>query len=114
MEKIMENAIQPQISDSQIQAIQSLSDEEIYDTDYGWQVGCVTTQETIEDWKNSSGNWNERSKPTEGDFAGFPFISWGLCQLFKGEQRREVSVLDLGDQRLVMEICIQIVLKQDF
>lgn len=80
---------------------------EIFDAKYkggDWEVGAVETQETLEQWDDSKKYWNECSGHLEGTVAGFKFLGWSKVQIKKGEARRAVTVIDLGEFRIVLDI----------
>jgi len=60
------------------------------------------TFETIEQFIDSSKKWNEKTSVKTGTIAGFPFASWHMMQAEKGQSRESLSVIDLGDFRLVV------------
>ncbi len=45
----------------------------------------------------------ESSKPTFGKVAGFPFVAFANVQPRKGDQRRELSVVDFGFARFALD-----------
>lgn len=78
------------------------TNNELLDADWKdgeWMVEAVETRETLEQWEESSKNWNERSSMKRGEIAGFPFIAWSNAQAIKGQPRRKMSVIDFGDVR---------------
>jgi hypothetical protein len=78
---------------------------EIYYSEWdggAWMHEAVETQETIENWIESSATWNERSAMKRGEIANMPFVSWENVQVRKGDQRKSISVLDFGDCRYVI------------
>ena len=88
-------------------AFSEATGNELYDNDEGfkeWMIEAVETQETIEDFKVARADWNERGIfQAEGEIAGLPFITWTRCQAMKGQARRDVSVVDFGDRRIVLD-----------
>lgn len=83
------------------------TNNELYDADEGyeeWMVEAVETQETIDDFKAARAGWNEKGNlQAEGTIAGFPFITWSSVQAMKGQPRRNVSVIDFDDCRIVLD-----------
>ncbi len=78
---------------------------ELFDPEYKggeWMVEAVETQETLEQFEESSKNWNERSAMKTGEIAGFPFRAWKSVQAVKGAQRQSMSVIDFGDVRFAL------------
>ena len=66
---------------------------------------AVDTRETLEDFENSAKNhWNEWKGKTTGTICGFPFIEWQMVRARKGDTRRPVAVVDIGDCRIVFDI----------
>lgn len=91
----------------QLAAIAEATNGEIYDADprfNEWMVDAVETHETLDNFIESSKGWAERSTAmSRGEIAGMPFISWAMVQCRKGDQRRPLSVIDLGDVRFALE-----------
>jgi hypothetical protein len=78
---------------------------ELFDADYKggeWMCEAVETQETLEQWEESSNGWNERTATKSGEIVGFPFRAWKSAQAVKGQPRQSMSVVDLGDVRIVL------------
>lgn len=67
-----------------------------------WMVESVETQETLEQWEESSKFWNERSTMKTGNLAGFPFRAWKNVQAVKGQPRQSMSVIDFGEVRFAL------------
>lgn len=81
------------------------TNNELFDADYKggeWMTEAVETQETLEQWEESSNGWNERAAMKSGEIAGFPFRAWKSAQAIKGRPRQSMSVVDLGDVRIVL------------
>ncbi len=81
------------------------TNSELFDADYKggeWMCEAVETQETLEQWEESSDGWNERTAMKSGKIAGFPFRAWKSAQAVKGQPRQSMSVVDLGDVRIVL------------
>ena len=81
------------------------TNNELFDVDYKggeWMVEAVETQETLEQWVESSKGWAERSAMKTGEIAGFPFRAWKSTQSVKGQARQSMSVVDLGDVRIAL------------
>ena len=62
------------------------------------------TQETLADFLDSAKKWNERSDCKEFKLGNFNCLSWAHVQVAKGERREELTVVDLGDLRLVFNL----------
>lgn len=81
------------------------TNNELFDTEYKggeWMCEAVETQETLEQWEESSKGWNERTAMQSGEIAGFPFRAWKSTQAVKGQPRQSMSVVDLGDVRFAL------------
>jgi len=81
------------------------TNNELFDVDYKdgeWMVEYVETYETLEQFEESSKNWNERTAMKTGEIAGFPFLAWKIAQAAKGQPRQSMSVVDLGDVRIAL------------
>jgi hypothetical protein len=62
----------------------------------------LTVVETLEQFEESSKNWNERSAMKTSEIAGFSFRSWKNAQTVKGQSRQAMSVIDFGDVRFAL------------
>jgi len=81
------------------------TNNELFDADYKggeWMTHAFETQETLEQWEESSYFWNERTAMKTGEIAGFSFRVWKSMQAAKGQPRQSMSVVDLGDVRIVL------------
>ena len=81
------------------------TNNELFDAEYEggeWMCEHVETQETLEQWEESSKGWNERTAMKTGEIGGFPFRAWKNVQAIKGQQRQSMSVVDLGDVRIAL------------
>lgn len=82
------------------------TNNELFDPEYKggeWMVNATETQETLDQWIESSARWTERSPMKRGEIAGFPFLAWKSAQAVKGQARRSMSVIDFGDVRFSIE-----------
>ena len=77
-----------------------------------WLVEAVTTAETLEAFATASRSYRERrgawlksdtGEPVRGTLAGLPALAWAEVQVAKGAPRRALSVIDLGDVRVVLD-----------
>jgi hypothetical protein len=78
---------------------------ELYDPDYNggeWMIEAVETQESIADFVAASANYQESTAPKFGEIAGFKFVAFSKVQVRKGDQRRELSVVDFGFARFAL------------
>ena len=81
------------------------TNNELFDADYNggeWMVEALETQETLEQWEESSKGWAERTAMKAGEIAGFPFRAWESAQAAKGQPRQSMSVVDLGSVRIIL------------
>lgn len=82
------------------------TNNELYDPEYKngeWMVSAVETHETIEDFEESSKKWRECGNVKKGEIAGFKFAYWPKVQVNPGEKRRDVSIIDFGEIRIVLD-----------
>jgi hypothetical protein len=83
------------------------TNDELYDAEFRggkWMIEAVETQESFENFIDSSKMWAERSATmNSGEIAGFKYISWNKVQPKKGAPRRQVSVVDFGAIRIVLD-----------
>ncbi len=87
-----------------INLLNEATNNDLYDADYGgWMVGAEETHETIEQFVESSQGWAEASSEQYGEIAGFKFVVWAEMQAAKGQPRRTLSVIDLGDVRIALD-----------
>ena len=80
---------------------------EVYDHEYSggeWMHRAAETHETIENFVDSSKNWQEHTTPKFGEIAGLKFVAWSKMQANKGQSRDSLSVLDFGDIRVAISI----------
>lgn len=81
------------------------TNNELFDADFHdgeWMCEHFETQETLEQWEESSLGWSERTAMKTGEIGGFPFRAWKTAQAVKGQTRQSVSVVDLGEVRIVL------------
>lgn len=81
------------------------TNNELFDAEYKggeWMCEHVETHETLEQWEESSKGWHERTAMKSGEIGGFPFRAWKMAQAIKGQPRDSVSVVDLGEERIVL------------
>lgn len=88
-----------------INALNDATNGDLYDENYGgWMVGATETQETIEQFVQSSKVWAEASVERYGEIGGFRFVVWAEMQAEKRQPRRPLSVVDLGDMRVALDL----------
>jgi len=79
---------------------------DLYDANWqggSWLCHAVKTDETLENYETAAANYAECGRVMRGELAGFPFVYFGVVQPFKGHQRRELSVIDLGEARFALD-----------
>ena len=79
------------------------TDNEFYDEEFfenGWIEEVQETKQTIEDFIESSKNWNESSKPQTGTLNGLNYVYFAKAQPNKGDQRQELSIIDFNSKRI--------------
>lgn len=82
---------------------------ELYDPDWkggSWSCEAVETQETLDQYAESSKDWASSTVEQRGEIAGFPFIAWKQVQAVAGQPRRAVSVIDFGTVRIAVDAFI--------
>ena len=87
-------------------AFAAATNNELFDPEWRggkWMVEAIETQETLDQWEDSSKGWNERTSMQSGEIAGFPFRAWERVQAIKGQARRSISVIDFGEVRFAIE-----------
>lgn len=67
-----------------------------------WMCEAVQTAETLADFEQAAASYAECGAVERGTLAGFPFVHFGVVQAAKGQQRRSLSVIDLGDVRFAV------------
>ena len=61
----------------------------------------VWTAETLEDWTSARANWAEAGTGGAGTHEGTAYLFFEDARVAKGQQRKDVCVVDCGDHRLV-------------
>ncbi len=92
-------------ADQSLRAFAAATNSELYDPDYSggqWMIEAVETQETIADFVAASASYQEATAPKFGQIAGFKFVAFSKVQARKGDQRRELSVIDFGFARFAL------------
>tara|TARA_R110000751_G_scaffold301726_1_gene415014 strand:- start:376 stop:666 length:291 start_codon:yes stop_codon:yes gene_type:complete len=65
------------------------------------ECDLIKTHETIDDWIASRANWAERGEADVDVHNGTPYAYFEGVQVAKGQQRKDICVIDCGDYRLV-------------
>lgn len=70
-------------------------------TEPGIDCNVAITHETLADFDDARANhWSERGSRDEHTFNGISAIKYERFQLARGQERRDMVVLDLGDIRV--------------
>jgi hypothetical protein len=91
------------------EALQALHDKtggDLYDAEYEggtWMVDCVESNESLRDFEAATFEFAERSFMKTGRICGLTFISFDRVQPRKGDARRSMTVIDLGEVRVVLD-----------
>ncbi len=91
---------------TQLQAFAAATNNELFDADYNggeWMIEAVETRETIEHFVEASNGYRECTREKFGEIAGFKFVAFSEVQVRKGDQRRQLSVIDFGDVRYALD-----------
>lgn len=68
----------------------------------GWNTQAVATADTLEDFARAVDGYAESTVMQTGELAGYRFAAWRQVQVRRGDTRRSLSVLDLGDYRIAL------------
>lgn len=77
----------------------------LYDANWeggSWMWEAVQTAEALSDFERAAKGYAECGAIERGDLAGFPFVHFGIVQVAKGQPRRSLSVIDLGNVRFAV------------
>lgn len=67
-----------------------------------WMVTATETADTLDQFVADSEGWNELGRVRECRVAGLRCVYFGEVQARKGDTRRELTVIDLGDVRVAV------------
>ena len=88
--------------------IEEITEGELYDPECGFLCEITLTQETFDNWVESSKMWSDKSRRIEGNFTtahgAIPFMAWPMMQAIKGQTRRGLSVIDIGSTRCAIDV----------
>lgn len=107
----MGSAVQPSKPESKMDLQQALTkiaeatNGNLYDAEWeggSWMCEAVQTAETLADFEAAVSNYAEAGQAEHGELAGFPFVHFGIVQVAKGQQRRSLSVIDIGNVRFAV------------
>ncbi len=91
----MNTTITSEISD----ALQAACEDLGYDDPSDGEV--MYTRETLDNYRSAYKGWRECSSFDELELGGLPAIQFWGVQAFKGQQRKDFTVIDCGDCRIV-------------
>lgn len=92
--------------ETNLAAFAAATNSQLYDAEWNggdWMVEAIETQESIDDFVTASRSYAEATNPVHGTIAGFPFVAFRKVQVRRGNQRRELSVIDFGDRRVAID-----------
>jgi len=64
----------------------------------------IKTDDTLDMWVTSSKTWTPKTPALFGTIAGYSFVAWAIINPAKGSVLPPLSVIDMGDYRIVLEI----------
>ncbi len=88
-----------------LQALHQATGGDLYDADYEggtWMVTATETADTLDQFVVASEGWSELGCVRECRVAGLRCVYFGEVQARKGDTRRELTVIDLGDVRVAV------------
>jgi len=97
------NKISTELAATAPALVAALIDASLYYEDGGWMVDAIETAETFADYEAASRLWTEGKKMTSGIFGGLPYIQWTDVQIYRGQPRRTVAVIDCGPLRISID-----------
>lgn len=72
-------------------------------TEPGIDCAVAITRETLADFDHTRAtHWSERGSRTECEFGGFKALKFEKFQPKRGEQRKDILVVDLGEIRVAL------------
>lgn len=80
---------------------------DLYDPEWNggsWLVAATETRETIDDFIDAALSYHRSTHPQQGEIGGFPFVAFSEVQVRKGDPRRSLSVVDLGEIRIALDV----------
>lgn len=87
-------------------AIAVATDSDIYHPTFrggDWLVPAVETRDTLADFEAAIPGYRMATKIRRGTIAGLPYIACDEVQVAKGDTRRSLTVIDLGDVRVALD-----------
>ena len=88
-----------------LQALHDATGGDLYDTNWqggSWMHTATETADTLDQFVAASEQWNEVGCVRECRVAGLRAVYFGEVQARKGDTRRELTVIDLGDVRVAV------------
>lgn len=88
-----------------LQALHDATGGDLYDAVWeggNWMVPATETADTLDDFVKASEGWNDLGCVRECRVAGLRAVYFGEVQARKGDTRRELTVIDLGDVRVAV------------
>lgn len=88
-----------------LQALHDATGGDLYDSNYEggtWMVTATETADTLDQFVAASEDWREVGCVRECRVAGLRAVYFGEVQARKGDTRREMTVIDLGDVRVAV------------
>lgn len=88
-----------------LQALHDATGGDLYDANWqggSWMVSTTETADTLDEFVKGSAGWNERGCVRKFRVAGLRAVYFGEVQARKGDTRRELTVIDLGDVRVAV------------
>lgn len=88
-----------------LQALHEATGGDLYDAVWGggqWMHSATETADTLDQFVAASEQWNEVGCVRECRVAGLRAVYFGEVQVRKGNTRRELTVIDLGDVRVAV------------
>ena len=88
-----------------LQALHDTTGGDLYDANWqggSWMHTATETADTLDQFVAASERWNEVGCVRECRVAGLRAVYFGEVQARKGDTRRELTVIDLGDVRVAV------------
>lgn len=98
------------MNQQQARALSDITSGNLFDADWEggqWMARAVETHETIEQFIQSSKSWKESTAAVRGTIAGMPCVTWKQMQAVAGQQRDSLTVIDFGDVRMAVNMCVR-------
>ena len=89
-----------------LNALHEVTGGDLYDAVWeggSWMVPATETADTLDQFVKASEGWSELGCVRECRVAGLRCVYFGRAQVRKGDTRRELTVIDLGDVRVAVD-----------